>query len=41
MTLGQPKRRELAAMLRSILGREGIRPDEIDRELALMQDLLQ
>jgi hypothetical protein len=27
--------------LRSILEREGIRPDEIDRELALMQDLLQ
>lgn len=27
--------------LRAILEREGIRPDEIDRELALMQDLLQ
>ena len=26
--------------LRAILEREGIRPDEIDRELALMQDLL-
>jgi DNA-directed RNA polymerase specialized sigma24 family protein len=27
--------------LRGILEREGVRPDEIDRELALMQDLLQ
>ena len=27
--------------LRAILEREGIRPDEIDRELAIMQDLLQ
>lgn len=31
----------LREALRAILEREGIRPDEIDRELALMQDLLQ
>jgi DNA-directed RNA polymerase specialized sigma24 family protein len=31
----------LREALRTILERDGIRPDEIDRELALMQDLLQ
>jgi hypothetical protein len=30
----------LREVLRSLLERDGVPPDEIDRELALMQDLL-
>ena len=41
----EPKRRELAAMLRAalvaILKRDGIRQSDIDAELALLQDLLE